>query len=582
MFRMRHKTDSGAPVALTESDLTSVQALQQKLSFLQINQSDLNNLRKTTELIDNLAKPITDSNYDMLFRIPEMLQIINDHSTRERLSKTFIEYLKSIPRIEFNEEYIISRKKIGFIHNRIKLSPEWFIGSYTRIYEILVPAIARKFSRASEVAEIIISLQRILMLDSQLVLEAYNEAHDFQYIETNSQIIEELIQMDKVKPLIDSVNLSLQETSNISSAAQELTASIQEVADHSVQLSDQSEDMMRQAKQVEHSVREALQDFSDTAQDVSRSSQHFEQFLQSVHSITDIISVINNVANQTNLLALNASIEAARAGEQGLGFAVVASEVRKLSEQTKEAVGQITKVITTFTDTAKRIGEETKSMGSHIAERVETTSEAIDSLEQIMERIEGFRDFTANVASIVEQQAAATSDITERTSTLLRHQEEIQQFASATGKDIYEVSRKVDSLRLKTLKINSQLSHSQILRTVKTDHLLLRWWVYNAALGFRHADHQGDEIQEPCRLTQWNEQNKDNSKLVSLSTFRSLEERHESVHHLANEAMAYIQSNQHVQADKRIIELELASQNMVETLDQLQQEIIQQARSKQA
>lgn len=581
MFRTRHKAYSQLVKPLSASDLSSVPALEQKLHYLQIKQADINNLRKLTELMDRLAKPITERNYDMLFQIPEMLQIIKDHSTRERLTVTFIEYMKSIPRIELNEEYVTSRKRIGFIHNRVKLPPEWFLGAYTRVYEILIPAIVHEFSRPSEAAEIIISLQRIVMLDSQLVLEAYNEAHDFEYIETNSQIIEELIQMDKVKPLIDSVNLSLQETMNVSSSAQELTASIHEVAEHSVQLSDQSGAMMQQARQVQLTVKDALKDFSATAQDVSEASQQFEQFLLSIHNITDIIDVISNVADQTNLLALNASIEAARAGEQGLGFAVVASEVRKLSEQTKGAVEQITQVITRIIGTANTIGQETRLMGSHIAERVEATKEAVNDLEQIMEQIESFRDFTANVASIVEQQAAATSDITERTSTMLGHQEEIQQFAIATGRDIFEVSRKVDSLRLKTLRINSQLSHSQILRTAKTDHLLLRWWVYNDTLGFQHDNHERLSRQGACRLSQWCEKIKNDSSITSLPSFPALQEQHAHVHRLTDAALESIQSQGTgglLQADNVLVELEMASQRMVQVLEQVQQEMMQRIR----
>lgn len=61
----------------------------------------------------------------------------------------------------------------------------------------------------------------------------------------------------------------------------------------------------------------------------------------SAQSITNIVSIVASISQQTNLLALNASIEAARAGEAGKGFAVVAEEVRKLSEETNDAVEKI-------------------------------------------------------------------------------------------------------------------------------------------------------------------------------------------------------------------------------------------------
>jgi len=69
---------------------------------------------------------------------------------------------------------------------------------------------------------------------------------------------------------------------------------------------------------------------------------------ESSTQMKNILGYIRDISSQTNLLALNASIEAARAGDAGRGFAVVAGEIKKLSDQTDQAINDIEGIISIF------------------------------------------------------------------------------------------------------------------------------------------------------------------------------------------------------------------------------------------
>ena len=124
--------------------------------------------------------------------------------------------------------------------------------------------------------------------------------------------------------------------------------------------------------------------------EAEKTSQEIMRLNDLADSIGDVVSAIKGIAEQTNLLALNATIEAARAGEAGKGFAVVADEVKKLA-----------------TETATKTTE--------IDERVITIQQAIrntvDAVQNILRDVKDIDHATATVASAVEQQNAATSEI---------------------------------------------------------------------------------------------------------------------------------------------------------------------------
>jgi len=153
------------------------------------------------------------------------------------------------------------------------------------------------------------------------------------------------------------------------SAAEELSSSIAEIA--------------RQITQTNDVVRMAADEAQSTDGEMTT-------LAASAQKIGDIVKLIQTIAEHTNLLALNATIEAARAGDSGRGFAVVASEVKSLAVQTAKATEAI-------------VGQILAVQGA--------TASAVESIRRITQRMREIKHYASGVAASIEQQSAATSNI---------------------------------------------------------------------------------------------------------------------------------------------------------------------------
>lgn len=177
--------------------------------------------------------------------------------------------------------------------------------------------------------------------------------------------------------------------------------------------------------------------------------------------IVNILKLVQDISDQTNLLALNAAIEAARAGEAGKSFAVVADDVKKLSEQTKQSVFDISRIaIEIETDTTKtvssvqqvknrvdagiNISHDTKAtfneillIISQVQNQVNQISVVSDSIHSKMESVsvqslqmamvsETTADNAVSVASASEEQLASMTEVNSAAGSLARLAEKLQ------------------------------------------------------------------------------------------------------------------------------------------------------------
>ncbi len=164
----------------------------------------------------------------------------------------------------------------------------------------------------------------------------------------------------------------------------------------------------------------------------SKVNDHGKELGIKVKDMISIVSTVESIAEQTNLLALNASIEAARAGEMGRGFSVVAEEIRKLAEDSKDAVTTINVNLNQFisgvnemvfevnnqygeldqgTKTMDTVAMESKDASKRIHAVSDSISEISYQLSTETKKINHVFDNVIKLAAIAEENSASSQEM---------------------------------------------------------------------------------------------------------------------------------------------------------------------------
>ena len=181
-----------------------------------------------------------------------------------------------------------------------------------------------------------------------------------------------------------------------------------------------------------NSVNNASKNISNTLTKFQGVKDKGVQLEEKAKDITNIVSIVSSIAEQTNLLALNASIEAARAGEQGRGFAVVADSIRKLAEQSKDAVkeintnlaefaGEINSLVFNIEDQFNVLDGETKNLqevrdisfeaNKSVQAVAEAMIQTINELNKEAESISNIYESIESLAAIAEENSASSEEV---------------------------------------------------------------------------------------------------------------------------------------------------------------------------
>jgi methyl-accepting chemotaxis protein/ribose transport system substrate-binding protein len=189
-----------------------------------------------------------------------------------------------------------------------------------------------------------------------------------------------------------------------------------------------------------------LDKYNQQMEVISTNLEETANFTQTLNSLLSQInqfgSLIMNITGQLNLLSLNSRVEAARAGEAGKGFSVVAQEMNKLSDEAKDSVTQINKLLANILKSNTKVGESISS----VTKSFSISKEIFDTVKESFYTInKNANILNSDIKEVYEESlmiSENTKDISQQGSILHDSSNEIssitQEVAAVTQEELAE------------------------------------------------------------------------------------------------------------------------------------------------
>lgn len=217
-----------------------------------------------------------------------------------------------------------------------------------------------------------------------------------------------------------------------------------------------TEELMEASNSNEKSVKNVLDIMNDTMKSIVITSEATKILKEKSRQMDEILSMIGDISEQTNLLSLNASIEAARAGE------AVAEEVRKLAENSRQSLSDVSIIVSEFKDKTAQVETLMADSNKKIEFGNKILSETVSSVISMLskqklsgENIKEIHELMSNLLKETNNVVEFNSNIVEITENTLSRFETVTESVNQTASMSEEIAASAEELRNTAVEMNT-------------------------------------------------------------------------------------------------------------------------------
>jgi PAS domain S-box-containing protein len=163
--------------------------------FINFTAQDAGVLKELKKVLAPEVRNFVEHFYQHLLSFSQTKSLLVDLETIARLKRSQTDYFLSLFNGDYGQKYVDSRLRLGYTHEKINLSPAWYLGTYSLYFQYLIPKILSIYGKnPAKQRKAVLALSKLLIMDMQLAVEAYHSRAMEVIKKTNEKLAQLVVQ----------------------------------------------------------------------------------------------------------------------------------------------------------------------------------------------------------------------------------------------------------------------------------------------------------------------------------------------------------------------------------------------------